>query len=553
MRSAESIAKSVAMSKTGLFATLCGRLYASGSGASFSAVVRRYVLAVVVIPCALVGILGGVGAAPASAESLCEQQPGRCAPGWRVFGRFAPTNLKPGGEAVLVLYVYDMGAVASSGTATLVDRLPEGLEVAGGPVGGVGLSGGCTGVTEVTCPVGTGQPGGVNQELTIPVRVAADAGGLPPQVDRVSVSGGGAVGVSNAEVPVVYSAVKEGFGFANFDVWMSNPDGSTDTQAGSHPYEITTVFAPNSEGIGSGGETPTGGEIHALDVNLPPGLVGEPGAVPECPRQQFDNETCPAGSLIGENYASFSGNGQFHSGVYNMVPPPGIAAQFGTSFNGTSVFLDARVRSGGDDGITENIPVLVQRKLVFNTTTIWGVPGEHSFPGESPQELSERGLRPLLTLPTSCGAVPRFSIEALGTWQEANAFAQSSSPYRASDGSEVGITGCERMAHFTPSISIAPDTTAADSPAGLTATVRVPQGLNPEGLATPGLKNTTVVLPEGMAINPGQATGLAACQFSEANIGGPDAEREVEDGPRIAPRRRKSGKMKSRRRCCRTG
>ena len=36
----------------------------------------------------------------------------------------------------------------------------------------------------------------------------------------------------------------------------------------------------------------------------------------------------------------------------------------------------------------------------------------------------------------------------------------------------------------------------------------MPQGLNPEGLATSGLKDTTVVLPEGMAINPGQATGL---------------------------------------------
>ena len=49
--------------------------------------------------------------------------------------------------------------------------------------------------------------------------------------------------------------------------------------------------------------------------------------------------------------------------------------------------------------------------------------------------------------------------------------------------------------------------------------MRVPQHVNPEGLATAGLQNTTVVLPEGMVINPGQATGLQACQSDQDGLG----------------------------------
>ena len=116
----------------------------------------------------------------------------------------------------------------------------------------------------------------------------------------------------------------------------------------------------------------------ALDVNLPPGLVGEPGAVPKCTREQFDNGAegkCPADTAIGVDEATVAGpSGVFT--VYNLVPPPGVAAQFGFNFNGTHTFLDAKVRSGGDYGITEHVNV-PQLKVLFNTITIWGVPGEH--------------------------------------------------------------------------------------------------------------------------------------------------------------------------------
>ena len=109
-------------------------------------------------------------------------------------------------------------------------------------------------------------------------------------------------------------------------------------------------------------------------------------------------------------------------------------------------------------------------------------------------------------------------MEELGTWQEEDALAHENDPlFKAQTsfmthnnaGEPVGFTGCEKLVHFQPTIEAAPDTSDADSPAGLTASVRVPQNVNPEGLATAGLQNSTVVLPEGMVDQPGPGDGVA--------------------------------------------
>jgi hypothetical protein len=132
-------------------------------------------------------------------------------------------------------------------------------------------------------------------------------------------------------------------------------------------------------------------------------------------------------------------------------------------------------------------------------------------------------------------------MELLGTWTDENYVGQPIKvPMLSGDGEPTKFTGCERLRPFDPSINIAPDTTYADTPAGLSVDVKMPQGLNPEGLQTPGLEGTTVVLPEGIAINPGQATGLQACQPSEEALGSlPDGE--VNEGPPSCPSASKVG------------
>ena len=79
------------------------------------------------------------------------------------------------------------------------------------------------------------------------------------------------------------------------------------------------------------------------------------------------------------------------------------------------------------------------------------------------------------------------------------------------------MTGCGTLS-FNPSISVHPDTAVADSPTGLNVDVHVPQAPNdPSALATSMLKDATVTLPSGMAVNPAAADGLQAC--TQAQIG----------------------------------
>jgi hypothetical protein len=470
--------------------------------------VRRF-MAVFLVVCGVLVLFAGSALA------------GGPAPGWEVFGRFGPTVMHPGGENFLVLYVYNTGALESTGAATVTNVLPAGVEAAEGS--------GCTGATVVTCTLGSVAPSPEPTLFRIPLVVKESAGSDVAPVDRATVAGGGATNVASTTIPAQFGSEAASLGFSKVDAWATNADGTTDTQAGSHPYEFTLAFATNNISFGEGVESPAGGQPDAIDVNLPPGLIGDATAVPQCPRSQFDAEGnfgqgCPASTVIGEDYASVSGLGLFGFSVYNLVPPPGVVAEFGFDFNGTSVFVDARVRSGGDSAITEhtNVP---QRRVVFNTFTLWGDPAEHNGSGAE--------HRPLLTLPTSCGAPAEFSLEILGTWENPLATAPPAGfSYHDSEGVPVGFTGCERLSHFEPTISLAPDTSFSDTATGLEAKVRIPQGSNPEGLAASGLKEVTVTLPEGVSVNPGQASGLATCSLAEAGIG---SNAEADDGPPVCP------------------
>ena len=345
------------------------------------------------------------------------------------------------------------------------------------------------------------------------------------------------------------------FGFKSFSVAITNSGGTPDTQAGSHPYAETIAFelnnAPNSEGV----PHPVGGEVKDLDVNLAPGVIGDPVGIPQCPRRLLDSSpepTCPPDTQIGEDIARLGTNSESEPNfpLYNMVPPPGTPAEFAFSHAGIHGIIDFVVRPGSEQyGLTAHVYNITQRIIVANTATIFGEVGEvavreaeeevHKLeetiskggsptPEEkgAPVRLEEARLKhkSFLTLPTSCGGPLKFSISAI-TWEEPNA-----AP--ATDSTETpAITGCEHFASFgplfVPSIAIAPDTSHADTPAGLTADVKVPEdpGLTSgtEGRKSADIQNTTVTLPAGVVINPGQATGLLACQPSEEALEEPES------------------------------
>ena len=293
------------------------------------------------------------------------------------------------------------------------------------------------------------------------------------------------------------------FGITSFSNTLTNQDTTPDTQAGSHPYDMTTSMTFTQQSSGAVSEN-----VKDVSVGLPPGLIGNPNATPKCPVTQLDSSSCPAATQVGELTITINlggGNSPISEPLYNLVPPAGMAAQFGANILVVNTYLDVSVRTGADYGLTttsSNISTLLP--LAGISVTLWGVPAEQNGSG-SP-------LTPLLKLPTSCTG-PLTSTLAR-TRGRAQVTPTASSASRA-------ITGCGKLS-LNPSITAQPDTTVADSPAGVDVDVHVPQAPDdPDALATPDVKSASVTLPQGFSLSPSRADGLQAC--SQAKFGLNDA------------------------------
>jgi hypothetical protein len=473
-----------------------------------------------------VGMLAG----PASAASP--------KPGWKVNGRTFPSFLKPGAEGLIAIHVHNVGAQPSSGPITLTDTLPPGVVEleAGRLVSQLGIlheGWECSGVTVVTCVTNTSElpeigPGdsGSNALLEqVGILVRAEPGASGTGTSHITIAGGGASESASSDEPITVSSTPAPFGLVGYDAWFTNADGTVDTQAGSHPYEMSVGFD-----VATPGE-----QLRDLEVEIPPGLIGDPNAVTQCTNQLLLEEACPPSSQIGIDTATLAATlGEtpasiivFKFPVFNMVPPAGEPAQFAFTLLGINTFLDASVRSDGDYGITEHIKDIAQRAIDSNTITIWGVPGDASHDVERNTNADNcwEGCsvgsveEPFLTLPTSCVGAQRFSALS-SPWESQGVFTETSFLSHDDNEMPIGFTGCDRLS-MRPSITVAPDTSQADTPAGLSVDVKVPQeGLSDvEGLSAADIRDTTVTLPEGVVVNPGQAAGLTACQAGEDGVG----------------------------------
>ncbi len=514
-----------------------------------------------------------------SAEALAVNAAAAQRPGWEVTAHTLPTYLPPGKKGAVEIRVVNVGAAASSGTVTVTDTLPPGVTAteAGSYLTGSGTQAeplrfvredwDCTGnapgespravgsfqpATVVTClndpehmpsilgggGLSTRAPGGFDPELGLVVAVdpaAREGTREGAQANRVTVAGGGAVSAASTREPLTISTSSPPFGFAGADAWFSNADGTADTQAGSHPYEATFSFDINDvveEGVHS-----IGGEPRNLTVNLPAGFVGNPTAVPECPMPQFvTEERCPADTQVGVAFPTILGDGFLANPtdpVYNLVPQAGQPAEFGFVINGNLTVIGTKVRSGSDYGISSVTNNITRTGLTSTILALWGEPSD---PSHTPWRCDrgdqhfECGIsvaptgKPFLTLPTSCDGPQAYSL-SMNSWEDSSKVASTSFLSHDANHEAVGFTGCEDLS-FGPTISVAPDTSFADTPAGLTVEVKPPVGglSSTEGLSTSDIRNTTVTLPEGLVINPGQAAGLAACQAAQSGLTS-DAER----------------------------
>jgi hypothetical protein len=412
-------------------------------------------------------------------------------------------------------------------------------------------------------------------EIVIHVDVEPGAQSGPVQM---SASGGGARAVSASD-PMTVSGAPVKFGSERFEMQPLNEDGSLDTQAGSHPFQFTTTLALNQTVTEvSNRENPHGGQFEELvaaplalpkdlTFDLPPGLIGDPGAVPQCPLPVLAREQCPPGSQVGAVTVFLSavgtsvegGSGQTFnvtSLVYNLEPSVGEPARFGFFVNDArarvEVFLDTGVRTGGDYGVVVSVHDISQEvAFVGSQLSFWGVPGDprhdlargrcifsNEFGVEQCTETSGLKQVPFLSLPASCsGSSNPFTATMQATsWPEPASPAQAEYRLHEEGGGPLGMTGCNRLP-FDPSIQVAPDGQNGSTPTGLTVGVHVDQtpALNPTGLTSADVKDTTVALPAGVQLSPSAADGLSACSLAQIGFTGVNPETGADEFTSAAP------------------
>jgi DNA-binding beta-propeller fold protein YncE len=391
------------------------------------------------------------------------------------------------------------------------------------------------------------QPPGQIGAGTSSVSVSAEIGGLSPGVlyhYRLQVTNAAGSDLATG----LFATSGPGFGIKNFEVALTSKDGSPDTQAGSHPYAMTTNLEFNTT-VDARDKAEPDGNFKDLVVDLPPGLIGDPAATGKCTLKQLDSQNlggvgCPAESQLGVLSLVLGANGTFqlNEPVYNLVPPRGVALQIGAHFIIPNVFINVGVPGGGDYGARATVTnPSIYEPLIASRLTVWGVPqdpshdGERQCPGGVTPCADPEPLKPLLTLPTACMG-PLVSTASADSYEEPGRYVSKTAVLQDSSGQPLGMAGCSRLV-FPPTISVSPDSTNASTSSGLTVGVHVPQtaALNPEGLAESTLRDTTVTLPEGVAVNPSGGDGLEGCSEGLAGFTGfSEFNPESEPGDRTA-------------------
>ncbi|HWA53395.1 MAG TPA: hypothetical protein VG816_04405, partial [Solirubrobacterales bacterium] len=375
----------------------------------------------------------------------------------------------------------------------------------------------------------------IKAETEVEVEVSAKG----TLVAQASVAGGGAPEVATS-FPTEVKSEPLPFGFLpGFQAILNDEAGEPVTQAGSHPYQQTLAFSLPTQSFGV--DMSNAGHAHDIYVELPQGMVGSPAASPRlCSEVQLTGaKGCPLASQVGiVNFTTLVGLknvGIASNELYNMVPPPGAAAELATDLADGGIFVHILLglRSDSDYGVeaaSHDVLALGTEPIFGIQTQVWGDPSGDAHDhirGDCPAGEPEKcevppGETPLLTMPGDC------SGEALPFELRADSWEEPSHEVKALDQSPE-VTGCEEL-EFEPSIGSQPTTDRTDSPSGLNFALHQPQEeAHPEplqGHATATLKDAVVHFPAGLVINPSQASGLGACSEAQIGFQGEEAGKE---------------------------
>ncbi len=439
-----------------------------------------------------------------------------------------------GGKVILSAENLGDGEVNGASTpVTVSDRLPPGVSATS--IEGTAEKNERKPLKCSIASVSCSYPGTLTPYETLQVVVSVAAAQVPGEDGEARVTGGGAAAVSSRQrLRIGEAPTQTPFGVEQYALALEEEGGASDTQAGSHPFQLTSTLAFNQTADLSSPPA----SAKDVRVALPPGLIGNPSVVPQCSEAEFDtvksrSNFCPADTAIGVATVTFSLNNvsTIEVPVFNLTPAAGEPARFGFVPEGSPVILDTSVRAGGDYGVvvsTNNLSEVVG--LISSRITLWGVPDDPRHDASRGWECIAGGSRaieanpqcgppgllnppPFLTLPTSCSGPLQTTVEA-DSWTHPGSFTEPASYAFPQDGAgkAFGMDGCNRLS-LDPAIEVTPETQAASTPTGLHVDLKVPQEgtLAASGLASSDVKDATVTLPVGMQVNPSSANGLEAC------------------------------------------
>jgi hypothetical protein len=478
-----------------------------------------------------------------------DQAAAAAAPAWSISILAVPTNFSPGvgsGANTYEVTAINAGtAPTSGGPVSFRAKLPvqldlvaaqlplavEGSMVDAGPSlcsvqeQGSGDEVTCTVPSQMSPPFPVGgeqsallHPG---EGIRLLLRVST-VGAVEGQTLRAiaEVEGGGAEPAAAAAENEVSSAVAAP-GFAEFRSGLVGSDALPSSRAGSHPYQYTISFALNTRPLPETNFFVPSGNPKDIRFALPPGLLADPGSTDRCAIVLFLEDACPNSAAVGILLLrQLDGNGTLTPmPLYNLVPPAGMPAQLGFRALTVPFYVNTELRTGADYGLTAYLQNLnVTKRITAATLILWGDPSDPSHDPVRGHCLSEGGpMRfslgscpgpvdsPFLRLPTWCGS-ELTTTASFDIWSQPGLFNSASF-------TTPPPTGCSSLP-LAAELEMKPQTTVADSPTGLLMSLRIPRA--GEGPDPADLRDLTLTLPEGIAVNPAGAQGLAACSATDA-------------------------------------
>jgi hypothetical protein len=333
--------------------------------------------------------------------------------------------------------------------------------------------------------------------------------------------------------------------------------GTSDSRVGMHPDLETNVTIQDAGAPES---------VRNAVVNLPEGMFGNPNALPKCTSADFALFRCAPISQAGivtvrGNYEGIGDNLMGTAPLYVLESRSETeTTRFGFIVPQLDVPISIPVslRTTSDYGVRLTVSEVTQQiPLAGYNMTIWGFPakgehdesrfaiGEPGNPANCPASFESKctgphfapiPVKPLTSNPSVCTGKPLTVTLDVSTYQDPGHVAHAADTYPET-------TDCEQQT-FRPVFNVDVTNHGSDSPAGLEIQLKAPQPLSFS--ASPSqIRSATLLLPEGLNINPDAADGQGICTDAEANfdsegpaecpdlakIGNFDIESPALDGP----------------------